>query len=215
MFKSELIYLAGCDGTGKSTQINQLIKRLRSRRKRVIHVWLRFPFFISLPLLACARLRGWSWVEMHAGRRIGYWDFSDSTIMQTIFPWALFLDSLLAAIWNVYLPLLAGFTVVCDRFVLDTLVDLETGLGQVHIPAKAPQTWFPRLIPSKAKVAILDLAVDQIRSRRADLLFDQNLAARLELYRDLSVTFGYPLISSLPSIDDVHTEVYRRIHLDD
>ena len=90
------IYITGCDGTGKSTQARLLLAQLKASGIKARHLWLRYPFFLSLPLLAYARLRGYSWREKTGDMEYSYWDFHRSWLMRTIFPWALLLDAALA-----------------------------------------------------------------------------------------------------------------------
>src|SRR5690606_9788348 len=111
------IYITGCDGTGKTTQANLLLKHLEAAGGRPRHLWLRFPFFLTLPLLVYARLRGFSWYEEHDGVRQGYWNFRRSWVLRTLFPWVLLVDATLAAVVKVHLPLWMGRTIVCERFV--------------------------------------------------------------------------------------------------
>jgi Cdc6-like AAA superfamily ATPase len=93
------IYIAGCDGTGKTTQSDMLIRYLRAEGEKVVHRWLRNPFFLSLPFLVYARIRKYSWYETVDGNRYGYWDFRRSRILRTVFPWFLLVDGFLAAVW--------------------------------------------------------------------------------------------------------------------
>jgi hypothetical protein len=102
------IYITGSDGTGKTTQAHLLLEYLKNSGVNVQHLWLRFPFFFSLPLLAYARIRGYSYYEEKDGYRQGYWEFYRSRILRTLFAWVLLLDAAIATFRKVTLPLLAG-----------------------------------------------------------------------------------------------------------
>lgn len=206
------IYITGCDGTGKSTQARLLTEQLRLLGVKARPLWLRFPFFFSLPLLAYARLRGLSWYEEAGGAvRHGYWDFRRSWLMKTVFPWLLLLDAALAALWKVYLPLWAGRTLVCERFVLDMLVDLALAVGDDRFYARLPGKLFPRLLPAKARTLALDLDPPAIRARRPDLASDRLLPQRLAAFRALAAGCGLPLISSRPPVEQVNAQIWQRL----
>ena len=202
-----LIYIAGCDGTGKSTQAALLLAALAQEGVRARHVWLRFPFLLSLPLLAYARSRGLSWHEEANGVRHGYWNFSSSPLLLALLPWTLLLDAALAAIGKIYLPLALGSTVVCERFALDMLADLAVAFDDAAFQRGLPGRLFRRLIPPGATIAVLDLDVETARSRRSDLLQDRRLEARLAAFRQIASDFRIATLSSKQSVEDVQQQI--------
>ncbi len=181
--QSRFIYITGCDGTGKSTQVKLLMAHLEAQGRRPLHLWLRFPFLVSLPLLAYARWRGYSWSEETDGVRHGYWDFSRSRLLRQALPWTLLVDAALAALRKVYLPLWRGRTIVCERFVWDMLADLATALGDPRVHRRLPGRLYAGLIPAGTTVVMLDLDAATIRARRPDLRWDKRLETRLAAFR--------------------------------
>jgi hypothetical protein len=212
--RSHFIYLAGCDGTGKTTQAKILLADLRTFKVKAGHLWLRFPFFFCLPLLAYARWRGFSWYEETGGARHGYWDFQGSWLLRVVFPWLLLLDATLFTFAKVYLPLRLGNTIVCERFVLDTLVDLSLALGDPGFLGRFPGKLYPALLPGRATLAILDLDVETVRERRPDLQGDRRLEARLEAYRQLAAGGGYPMFSTKKSRSEINRSIWGLIEKD-
>jgi thymidylate kinase len=193
---ARFIYITGCDGTGKTTQVSLLLEKLQAAGVKTCHVWLRFPFFFSLPLLAYARWRGFSWYEHSGGIKHGYWDFSRSRLLQNILPWLLLLDASLAGFAKIYLPIWRGETVICERFVLDMLVDLSLAFGGKDLYKKLPGRLYLKLLPRNAKIFILNLDAATIRNRRADLRTDNRLEERLKAYQLLSNDLSLQLYSS-------------------
>ena len=196
MSRGRFIYLAGADGTGKTTRARLLIEGLQARGIRCRRLWLRFPFFLSVPLLAYARWRGHSWYEVHEDVRHGYWDFAGSWLMRNLFPWILLLDAAMAALLRLYLPLWLGATIVCERFVLDMLADLAVGLGDPTLHRRVPGKLYLRLLPDSSEIVILDLDAGTARQRRPDLQSDWRLEARLKAYRRLAADLSLPCVSS-------------------
>jgi hypothetical protein len=206
------IYITGCDGTGKSTQASLLVDALTSRGIRPRRLWLRFPFVFSIPLLAYARLRGFSWYEQVAGVRHGYWDFHLSWLLKTIFPWLLLLDAALASIVKIYLPILFGRTIVCERFVIDMLVDLSLATRDRNLHKRLPGRTFKSLLPKDTSIILLDLDVKSIRARRPDLITDCRLEDRLETFRHISDDLDLRIFSSSTPMHELNRSILQ--HLD-
>jgi thymidylate kinase len=202
-----MIYIAGCDGTGKSTQATLMLSALAQGGARVRHVWLRFPFMLSLPLLAFARWRGHSWSEEIDGVRHGYWNFAGSVILRALLPWALLIDAALAAIQKIYLPLLMGHTVVCERFALDMLADLAVAFDEPLLHRTLPARLFPYLVPPGATTVVLDLDAETIRARRSDLRLDRRLEARLEAFGQIAQGLQLSTLSSAQPIEVLHEQL--------
>ena len=215
MIQSHFIYLAGADGTGKSTHAQLLLEELQSEGLSCRHLWLRFPFLFSFSLLAYARWRGHAWYEVQDGVRHGYWDFGRSWLMRELFPWILLFDATLAALVRVYLPLWMGTTIVCERYVLDMLVDLRVALADPAFHRGLPGRLFLRLLPRGARIVILDLDARTIRQRRWNLRFDRRLEARLEGYRDLAADLAVRQISTAGSLEQVASELWNFVGSED
>ena len=203
------IYITGCDGTGKTTQANLLFEQLKNASVKVRHVWLRFPFFFSLPLLAYARWRGYSWHEITGKVDHGYWDFSQSKLLQITLPWLLLIDACMSGLMNIYWPIWRGDTVVCERFVLDMLVDLSLAFGRKNIYKQLPGRLYLKLLPKNAKIFILDLDAAIARDRRADLRTDRHLEERLKAYQVLAKDLSLQQFSSTLHVHVISNMIVR------
>lgn len=209
------IYLAGADGTGKTTQAKALLALLEKEGLRVRYVWLRFPRLLCVPLLVYARLRGYSMRERVGGTEHGYWYFDRSWLMSNVFPWLLWLDTLLLTLFKLYLPLWRGYTVVCDRFVVDILVDLMTGLNEAHLSEQLPARLFFRLLPTGSRLLILDLGSDMARQRSADLKGDRSHEMRRSQYLELACQRQLPIVDSSAPISTVTERIVRLLRSTD
>jgi hypothetical protein len=200
-------YLCGCDGVGKTSHADLLAAHLAGTGRRVRRVWLRFPFLTSIPLLAYARRRGFSGFHEAGGTRYGYWDFGGSRLMRALLPWSVLLDALLAAAFRIYIPLLLGATIVCERFVIDILADLVVAFDAPGLVVRLPGRLYPRLIPPRATVFMLDLDVDTIRRRRPSLAGDARLETRLAAFRSMANDLGLQVLSTAPALEAVHHQI--------
>jgi hypothetical protein len=209
--RPRFIYIAGADGTGKSTQAELLAKRLKSRGVHCRRLWLRFPFFSSLPLLAYARWKGFSWYEENGQARHGYWNFKNSWILRLFLPWMLLLDAALAAFFRIYVPLLMGTTIVCERFVLDMLVDLAVAFRDQYIFQHLSSRLYLRLLPHKTTIFVLDLDAETIQERRADLRLDRSLASKVAMFRQMATVYSLPILSSKMPIPEQSQRIWEAV----
>lgn len=177
------------------------------------HVWLRFPFFLCTPFLLYARLCKLSWIEEHDGKRYGYWNFKHSWLMKRVFPWVLFVDAALLAGIRVYLPMRLGYSIVCERFVLDMLADFTLAIDNLDFAQSLPGRWFMLLLPKNHSAIILHLDPKTIRERRKDLTWDHRLEARSEVFSHLAHIENIPTITSDLSIQEVNREINSRFGL--
>jgi thymidylate kinase len=205
------IYITGCDGTGKTTQAKMLLDLLSTQGIKTDHVWLRFPFLFSIPFLIYARLRGFSWYETNNGIRHGYWDFRSSWLLRTFLPWFLLIDAALTALIKIYLPLWIGRSIICERFVLDMIVDLMVAFADFSFHRRVPGKFFLGLLPPQSKVFLLDLDAHTIIQRRPELETDRNLIDRLKFYRILVGDLSLQVFSSRLPTKQINSLIFEAI----
>jgi thymidylate kinase len=207
------IYIAGADGAGKSTQTELLLESLQAQGVRCWHLWLRFPFFLSLPLLVYARWRGYSWHEVADGVDHGYWDFRESWLMRQIFPRVLFVDAMVASVFRVYLPLRLGYTMVCERYVLDMMVDLSIATQHPRLDFDRLD-YFLRLLPKGALIVGMSASEPIVVARRPDLRHDQRIGMKTLAYKALFQKLGFPIVEAENPVKQTHEQILSLVGKD-
>lgn len=206
-----VIHLAGADGTGKTTQARAVMARLEHQSVRAHYVWLRYPRYLCTPFLVYARLRGYSRQEIVNETPHGYWEFERSWLMSKVFPWAVLVDAFIIGVIGVYIPLLRGRTVVCDRFVGDILVDLMVGTKDLRLDEKLPGRLFLRLLPRTTQMVVLELETAIAQERSPELTGDRSQPLRREAYLGLAARRGWPLVSSRLPMQEVTQRIMALI----
>jgi thymidylate kinase/predicted nucleotidyltransferase len=208
---TRLIYLAGADGTGKTSHAKVIVERLRRRGVRVRYVWFRWPALLSLPLLAYCRLRGLTRYRMVDGVRYGGWEFHRSRLVSALFPWLLLADTALASLARVHVHRWRGLTVICDRFVYDVLVDLMLAVDDERLFTRAVGRLFLRLVPKDGVSVVLDAPEATLRQRKVDLRHDDCIARRRELYLSVARAYGLQVLDTSQPMVRGQAELFRLV----
>ncbi len=201
-----IIYLAGNDGTGKTAQAELLLESLRRDGVPASYVWLRFPQYLSIPVLALSRLLGVTRYRIVAGQRVGRWEFERMPWLATLLLWCQVIDARIARSLRIDPLVRRGETVVLDRFVYDIAVDIACAARDDSLLyGKAAHLLF-RLVPSGTSY-VLDAPVEALLARRVDLRLDPDLPERARLYRALAAERGIEVVDAGEDSDSVHRRI--------
>jgi len=209
--RGRFFYIFGCDGTGKTTHSRLFAEKLRSEGVKIKCLWMRFPFFFSIPLLLYARSKGYSWSEKISGHVYGYWDFSRSRILKIFLPWALLMDAFLASVIKIHIPLSLGLNIVCERYVFDMMADLLVAFGEESNLYSKIFALFPKLIPKNSSLVMLDLEIEAIHKRRPELSLDRNLRPRLAAFRSIAAKFDLTVIENNQPVSEVQQMLQQKL----
>jgi thymidylate kinase len=201
-FRGRLVYLAGNDGTGKTTQAERLVSLFRSEGQPARYVWLRFPQYVSLPVLALSRLLGVTRYQVEAGRRVGRWEFDRARWLAHLLLWCQAVDSRIARARLIDPALRRGEVVVLDRFVYDIVVDIAAAASDPGLLSSLPARLLYGVV-DPASAVVLSAPEDIVRARRPDLAVDPALGARAALYRQLAARLGLRTVDAALSVDRV------------
>jgi thymidylate kinase len=192
-----LICLIGRDGTGKSTYTQELINLVSRNGGNAHRVWVRFPFFISIPILVYCRLTGLSYYVENQGIRYGVWEMWRSRWVPRVFPWCQLVDTFLFMLIKIYLPILLGRTIVCDRFVHDILIDTMIGIGDQELDKKpVGQLFLSLAATNQGKLICLDLPQELALKRRPELKWDPTWSHRRIYYQEICQENAIPIIDN-------------------
>jgi len=107
-------------------------------------------------------------------------------------------------------PMLLGRAVICDRYVLDMLVDCMAGL---HDRADRRRMGFQllRLFPRPDFAFFMDIDAGMAFKRKPDLPTLEDYVERLRLYRDLSPRWGVKVVNARFPVKVVHERIWGTI----
>ncbi len=208
--RPRLIVVSGMDGTGKSTHAKALVEVLRARGFRTLYRRLRFPFVLSVPLLIVARLRGRSYELREGGHVVRVHAFGSSPFLRLLFPLTVFLDLSFATWILVRLPMAMGWTVVCDRFVADSLVDVAASCEMETIPSSL-RDLYESLVPDDAAALLLTASSAILLKRRPELAVDPSFSRRVRLYDELADADDLKPVETKGNHDHVHQNLLNQL----
>lgn len=188
-FPSVIIFF-GPDSTGKSTQAKLLIKYLKSKQCRVAWTWIRGSHSIAFVLSKFLARQGYyRTVKVPSG--VVYRVF-DPHLLPGLKPlWGLieFVSVLPWIILRVYLRRILGYTVVAERYVVDTVVYLAYWLDSDFLKsllAKVLLGFIPRgsvLIHLDAESRVL---IERLKKVRYDIATSDYITFQQRAYHVLS-----------------------------
>ncbi len=181
--RGRIISISGADGCGKTTIIRSMRSMLSEFGVPSRYVWLRYNHYMSKGLLAFCRLAGFTRYEKIEGVRVGYHEFYRSKVISWSYVVLVYLDTLIASIIKVYIPhFLRNHVTICDRWILDILVDLELDTRIRFDPSAGIGRIFVRLVPMRCHSFVIYRDHQALIESRRENALDRNFSKRLSLY---------------------------------
>jgi thymidylate kinase len=210
MRRGFLIAVSGIDGSGKTTQIDILETELSTLGTRVLRIWSRWRPISSLPLLALLLRRGYA--QIHSTSSIGF--------VETHIPWRkgvasvwcflTQLDNFMKTTIKLIIPLVLGYTIICDRYTLDLLVE---GMADLHDPPTSRRLGYKilRLLPHPNIAFFIDVSPEVAFGRKPDLPSLEHFAERVGLYRELCRTLDEEVLDGRKSREEIRGKIWETV----
>jgi dTMP kinase len=208
-----LIAFSGLDGAGKSTQIAILAKALRDKGRSPVVFWSRggyTPLFNGLKSLA-RRVTGGKALPPGGRTQARSRAFTKPFVRFAWLRLAL-LDLLFTYGVRLRWWLAAGRTVVCDRYIWDTLIDFRLNFPLDPVE----KSWLWRLlvwaapVPGVSFLLVIPVEESLRRSQAKKEPFPDSaevLAARLEQYLSLCSQAGWIVLDGAQSVETVSAQI--------
>ena len=211
---TRIISFSGIDGCGKTTIIECVRHTLAMRGYKTTCIWLRYNHYLTKFMHAFCRLIGLTRYEKHNGIRIGYHEFYRSTIISNLSIILNFIDTFFVTFFLVYIPVL--FTkriIVCDRWVVDILIDLQIDTHRDLGPASFWGRLFLSLVPGNAQCFVIQRDDATIEIARPEHAYDKNYVFRRELFAQWSRQPWCIAVDNNGSVEDTVRQVLSRLNI--
>jgi thymidylate kinase len=129
-----------------------------------------------------------------------------------IWPWIQLSDLIVFVGLRVYVPLWRGFTVVCDRFVHDILVEIMADVSDNKLYDKLVGRLILGLKPRSAAVFLLDVDEKTSLRRKQDIPNLTYLTRRRNSYQLITHHLGVPIVDAEQPFICVHKHLVEQIN---
>jgi len=206
-----VICVSGIDGCGKTSIIEGVRCGLEAAGLPTRYVWLRYNHYLTKLLLAFCRLAGLTRYEYPDGVRVGYHDFYKSRVVSWLFIIFTYLDTLLVSILLVYLPSALGSqALVCDRYVLDIMIDLEVDTRIRFMAGGRLERLFRGLMPAHAQCFLIMRDQQAVLQCRPENVHDGNFQRRWDLYREYAARSWVETVENNSTIEEAVKQVVEK-----
>jgi thymidylate kinase len=207
-----VICLIGIDGSGKTTHARKIISHLQKSGEKCRYLWFGTPYFLSYPFMVICRILGLT--ETHRlpnEMTCSEHQYYRNKPVALIWPWVQFLDLALFVFLQVYVSLLFEYTVVCDRFVYDILVEIMADVNDNKLHHKLIGRLILRLKPRSAVVFLMDVDEMTAFRRRYDVPNLRYLTRRRNDFRLIAEHQNIPIINANQPFFLVHKEITQQL----
>jgi thymidylate kinase len=178
-------YIAGSDGSGKTSLLIDLEKKISTKTNKTVHIWIRSPKIFSKPLMGYCRLMGLTKYTTIDGVKYCNRELYKSKFVSYTFPILQLIDFKIKWYFE-RKKINNNDLVLLDRFSLDTLADLMIDTKRMDLHKSWIGKQFLKAIPKNTKIIILKVDEEVIRKRKIDTLHDVMLKDKVDIYQLLS-----------------------------
>lgn len=183
--KHSFICFIGMDGSGKSTQAQALVKALEAGGHRSRWVRNRFDPILTRPFMWLGKalfFGGKGKLEDYKGYATNRKRVFRNPAFRLFYSYALLLDYYCQLSVRVCLPLMFRQSIVCDRYIYDTVVDLAVELNYSRERTSKVLRRLLYLLPKPDLVFLMDVPEEIAYRRKDDIPSIDFLKERREVY---------------------------------
>ena len=205
-----VIVITGIDGSGKTTIANLLVKHLRSKGCKTKYVWIKSLHTLAYLISRIFESQGWHRLVKNPNKIVvSRFELPRSKSAEKIWPTIEFISVLPWIILKVNLAIFFGFTIVADRYIIDTIVSIAMRTRNSFFVESFLGKLLLRMIPKETVILYLDADLRTVSKRRPDIEYTTDeIISQISLYRLLAEKMGaYFIDTTMSSIEDVEKRV--------
>jgi dTMP kinase len=212
--RGQLICITGIDGAGKTTVSKAVRSELRARGDSVHYTWAMHHPILLFPVLMLARILVVGEDDhKYTDRTAKKTDATHShPLLSKLYIGLLLVDYSLQLIVKVWLPLLIGRTVICDRYIFDTVI-IQLSVDFQLSPEQAAELtekllW---LHPYPDAAFYIRVPPEVSMERKDDIPDRKYLTQRKQYYEALLDEFGIVALDGTDPVEKSVSEIVDSI----
>ena len=210
------VCFTGMDGTGKTTLSKELVELLNKKGVECKYVYGRLKPFILKPFILVGE-----WIFLRGKDIFGnYSEYSNAkrraiekhSFLSRVYQQILLLDYVIQIFFKVKLPLLFGKSIICDRYVYDTVInDLSVDMNYSKDRVINMLNNLLRFLPKPDIAFLIDVPEEIAYNRKDDTLSIGYLKERRETYLNIGKEYGMVILDGSKDLNDLKNMIYRVI----
>jgi dTMP kinase len=213
--RGKLICFTGIDGSGKTTLSKYVAQGLRDGEGRAAYVYGRTVPAVSHLLMTAGRrvlLREHDMWRDYGGYTMEKKRALENSLLAQAYRFSVWIDYVPQALSKIRAPLLLGRTIVCDRYVFDTVInDLAVHLTYDAERIRRTLAASFQLLPEPDHAFLIDVPEKVALARKDDVPHIDYLRERRELYLLTAELYPMVKLDGTEALEALLDQVLRRI----
>lgn len=189
-----LIAVSGVDGSGKTTVISMLMRILSDKygidKGKVIYVWCKYEYKLIKPLTVLGRiifLRNSDPLKNYNDYCKKRKSIFRNPLVARMYRVLMDIDYAFQILINIKIPLLLNKIVICDRYIIDTALELYFDYDlEIEDIVDIINKYYKRMAPKPDIQLILDIDEEEAMRRKNDVPHIDYIRERRYLYNSLA-----------------------------
>ena len=212
--KAKVICFTGMDGAGKTTLAKFLVEEMKKLGLKCNYVYGRYKPFLARPALAFGKflfLRGRDIKEYEAYSSAKRGAVRRHLLWTSMYQKILLFDYSLQLLTKIIIPKMLGRTVICDRYVYDTVMnDIPRADDDFEHLERLAETCF-RVAPEPDLIFLIDLPEKIAYQRKNDTPSVSYLEERREIYLDIGKKYGMIILDGNKDLAVLKKQVQKDV----
>jgi thymidylate kinase len=204
--KGTLITFTGIDGSGKSTLTKMLVERLKNEGIYAEYLWW-FSAENSIfrrAIRFISRSRKTEHCEAKKGK------LSKSSQVQKLYQFLVLLDYQRQTIFRVWIPLISGKNIICDRYVYDIVTSFAMEFNYSEPGAKKLMAKLLRLSPKPDAAFFVDVPVEVAIKRKSDIPSIEHHEELRKIYRNL-IENEMIVLNGTADLEELNNVIWKQV----
>lgn len=212
--KGKFVCFFGIDGSGKTTLINESIKRLNQKGVKFNYVWGSHQLYFLRPIIVLGKrilFRNSSSSKDYNRYVSSINKIGKSSFLSLCYQGAIFIEYLVQIFFKISIPLLIGKNIISDRYIYDTVVNMKVNLGLEESTLNKIIKVLLKIIPAPDLIFFVDVPEELAFARKTDTPSIEYLRIRRILFKKIAESYHAIFIDGTKSIEELYSLIEESI----